>query len=766
MPPRGGVRTSLSFSVTGYGPMNAAFQPTNGVFSPGLPLTPAAPQPTRAFDFNVGANTITTPRAGFANVHSFASLRAYANVELVRLAIETRKDQIERLDWQIKPIDAKAKGADGDIKTLTKLWKKPDGVTPFATWLRLAMEDLLVIDAPAFEKRRNRGGSIIGLDVVQGDTFKLLVDENGRRPLPPIPAYQQIIKGMVWNSLTTDDLLYVPRNPRPNHLYGFGPVEQIIVTINTIMRRQGVQLAYFTDSSVPAGILNAPAGWSADNIRTMQDAWDARTEGDVTFKNKLQWVPEGTKYQAFKESPLKDDFDEWLARVVAYAFSLPPTPFIRQMNRSTGQTDQDRGLEEGLEPVKLWVKRFIDGVIQDDMGFDGLEFAWNDTPEIDPAIQSQIDDRNLKNGSAVIDEVRDARGQDPLPEGQGAKPLLYTSTGAVTLEQVLKASEDAMAPPEPIKPQALLPDGTPDPAATTGASTGEPPSGAEQAANGVDGAKHGQNVGTKEPAAKLAKAAVSRDRPVVRRAETRMRKAIAAKFKALGHDVAVEAESKLKAFGKAADDGSKIIPAAAQEIAGSADLSSLDDLIAGLVDDLFDVASDSGQIALAQLGVTSSDDLTNQVNARAVAYAKNRAAQLVSAQGDENIIASTRNMIRDVIVSGLEDNIGAAAIADNIEASTAFSPARAETIAKYEIASANSKGAMDGGREAKALGLVITKAWLISGDGDCCDECQDNADAGWIDIDEDFPSGDDSDPAHPNCQCSTTMRASEEGDED
>ena len=55
----------------------------------------------------------------------------------------------------------------------------------------------------------------------------------------------------------------------------------------------------------------------------------------------------GTKYQAFKDSPLKDDFDEWLARIVAFAFSLPPTPFVRQMNRGTAGADQDRGQEEG-----------------------------------------------------------------------------------------------------------------------------------------------------------------------------------------------------------------------------------------------------------------------------------------------------------------------------------------------------------------------------------------------------------------------------------
>ena len=73
--------------------------------------------------------------------------------------------------------------------------------------------------------------------------------------------------------------------------------------------------------------------------------------------------------------------------------------------------DQDRGLEEGLEPIKLWAKRLIDGVIQDEQGCDDLEFSWNDAPTIDPVAQAGIDDVSLRNGSATIDEVRARRGE-------------------------------------------------------------------------------------------------------------------------------------------------------------------------------------------------------------------------------------------------------------------------------------------------------------------------------------------------------------------
>jgi hypothetical protein len=436
MPPTGGYRTSLSWQAR-YGPLGQAV--TDAVYSPGQPLAPPDQEPVRVWDFPVGVNTVITPRA--TEPFGFAHLRAFANVELVRLAIETRKDQLEALRWRFNPREgvAPTPALQARAEALTRFWRKPDGVHPFAAWLRLAVEDLLAIDAPAFEKRRDRAGRLIGLDVVPGDTLKLLVDETGRTPVPPAPAYQQIIKGRVWADLTTDDLLYAPRNRRPGHVLGFSPVEQIVVTLQTLISRQAAQLAYFTEGNAPLGFLTAPEGWGPGQIRELQLWLNTQLAGQPAERARLIWTPAGASYQALKDPPLKDDFDEWLARIVAFAFSLPPTPFVRQMNRATAGEDQDRSLEEGLSPLKQWVGRLIDGVNEADFGETDLEFAWVDTPEIDPQIQADVDDKALRNGSATVNEVRQRRGLAPVTGGD--EPRIYIGTGALPLT--------AAAPPTP-----------------------------------------------------------------------------------------------------------------------------------------------------------------------------------------------------------------------------------------------------------------------------------------------------------------------------
>ena len=410
------------------------FQPDGGIFSPGYPLVPPDRERLRTWDFPVGVNYIYTPRAYEAL--GFDDLRALADShDLTRLAIETRKDQLEKLDWSIKPRRSNGLGdAAARIDAMTRFWSKPDGEQPFATWLREALEDLLVLDAPTFEVRRNRGGEITALDVVDGATIKVLVDDSGRRPQPPAPAYEQVIHGRPWRLLTSEELIYLPRNRRSHKAYGYSPVEQIVVTVNIGLRRQAMQLQHFTDANIPAGLMNAPDGWNAEQIRQFQEWFDSILAGNTAERTKLVWGPAGAKYQPFREAPYKDDFDEWLARVVCYAFSLPPNAFTRQINRATAETMQDAALSEGLAPLMRWVKRLVDSVIQDRMGHDDLEFAWAAEQPLAPEVQASMLAGLVKEGIITRNEARRERGMGS--EAGGDLLLVDTPQGPVALDRI------------------------------------------------------------------------------------------------------------------------------------------------------------------------------------------------------------------------------------------------------------------------------------------------------------------------------------------
>jgi HK97 family phage portal protein len=396
--------------------MDPAFDRT-ALFSPNEPLVPADAQRLRTWDFPVGYNLVYTPRS-WEDV-GFDDLRALAQYYLVAAAIETRKDQIEKFEWAIVSRDPESPRADAErrIDALTEFWRHPDGETEFATWLRMALHDLLTIDAPAFEIRRTRGGDVIGLDVIDGATIKLLVDDTGRRPRPPAPAYEQVIHGRPWRLLTTDELLYVPRNRRSDHAYGFGPVEQVMMYINIGLRRAITQLNYYTSGNVPEGLICAPEGWNAEQIRSFQEWFDSILAGNLAERNKVIWTPAGAKYQAFKSSPIERDFEEWLARVICYVFSLPPTALVNQVNRATGETMQQAALAEGNQPLMAWAKRLADKAIQLHMGHADLEFAWSAEDPLDPVAEATMLAGLVKEGIITRNEARAERGMDPAPGG-------------------------------------------------------------------------------------------------------------------------------------------------------------------------------------------------------------------------------------------------------------------------------------------------------------------------------------------------------------
>jgi hypothetical protein len=210
------VAAGLKYIVSGVGPDNW--------FGPMQPLQPQAQQQAegRAFDFPVGYNLRIQPRS--EETVSFAQLRQLADAyDLMRLVLETRKDQIEAFEWEIVPKDkdVKPETRKQDIRAVTEFLEKPDQERYWPQWLRSQIEDMLVLDAICVYPRPDRGGRLYALELVAPDNIKRVIDETGRTPLPPSPAYQHILKGIPAADYTTDTFVYQMRNPRSNRIYGF-----------------------------------------------------------------------------------------------------------------------------------------------------------------------------------------------------------------------------------------------------------------------------------------------------------------------------------------------------------------------------------------------------------------------------------------------------------------------------------------------------------------------------------------------------------------
>lgn len=389
-------------------------------FGPGQPLLPVADKPQdqtegRLWEYPVGQNLRTVKRGG-APV-TFEQLRGLADgYDLLRIVLETRKDQMARLDWTIAPKDSDDETPAS--KEARMFFEMPDREHSWDAWLRMLLEEMYVTDAATIYPRMTLGGDIYSFDIMDGATINRLIDPTGRTPLPPEPAYQQILHGVPAVDYTTEELLYRPRNPRVWKLYGFSPVEQIITTVNIALRRQVNQLSYYTDGNTASLIFNVPETWNPDQIARFQQWWDDLTSKGRDYRAKF--VPGGVKPYDTKEAALKDEFDEWLARIVCFAFSIEPTPFVKQMNRAVADTARTQSLEEGIVPIQRWVKGIVDELLRR-RGNADLEFRWLEEESIDPLEKAQINQIYVAAKVITPDEVRADIGLPPMTEEQKAE---------------------------------------------------------------------------------------------------------------------------------------------------------------------------------------------------------------------------------------------------------------------------------------------------------------------------------------------------------
>lgn len=1070
--PWGRFTAAARYLITGVTP--------NTWMSPNQPVEPVAQEAFgRNRDYRVGYNLFWTPRG--EELSSFAQLRALAdNCDLVRLAIETRKDQLAALPWSVANLNPKAdNGKDERVQTVEKMLKRPDGILGWSAWIRQLAEEMLVIDAATVLPRRLNNGSLYGFEIIDGAGIKPLVDDDGRTPQPPSPAYQQVLHGLPAVDYTQAELVYRPRNIRAHKFYGFSPVEQILVTVNIAIRRALSQLQYYcysddtevltkrgwqrfadclpddefatrkigdgafewqraydtfrkhytgrmlhfkgrsldllvtpnhrmlvnslprgvtaqasvggehvisaydmarrgtrntgvpqtsvwagheiaeqvfiasgdrtrkstpvrmsgddfcafmgmylaegslhhkggiaiaqppdkrgahniykallkkifgtgvcysghqfevcraslaqylrqfghahekfipdeireasprqlaifwryyhlgdgnasgdhgeatqsvftvsrqladhlteilqkmgraptvwvrhprtgtidgrpinsregyvvtaarrqatkgwvaqavdydapvacvcvpnkflyvrrngkacwsgnTEGNIPAMMATVPPEWQPAQIREFQEYWDSVIEGLQGVKRKVRFVPGGMKAENLTEPPLKDEFDEWLARIVCYAFSLPPTPFIKQNNRATAETQQESAEEEGLQPLKQWVKEYIDFLIQEHLGFGDLQFMWIEQEVTDPKAQSEVLLAYQKQGVYSVNEIRAKLGEDPITEDGGDEHLIITATGTVPLKQ----SDPTSAPVDPNADPNAPPSGKPDP--------GKPDDVAKRA-------PHSHKPDDTPLTPEMVKV---KDAFVVALGEVR-------------DGVMDEVNGVTKAAG---GDGSRPdVPKKGDDwwlaLADRIDLSGLSLAYDDYNDTVVAVTNDGARTEVARLVAADPSleaaatgagfDMLDHQDPNAIEWARVHVADMIGEDGQGGKLAdATRDMIRQAITTALKNHDDDTAIAEMLQNAYAFSEQRAELIARTEVRDALGAGSWIG---AKAVGMD-EKRWLLSNDEGVCPLCEANAEQQWIPINQAFKSGAMYPLQHPNCRCDAAYR--------
>ena len=438
VPDGGTVNTAVDLARTA-AQLAAGGQAAQGMRPDPGPLPPAT-EPTGnpvRYQFPIAGNQTWTPRAGRAI--SFSTLRTFADAcDIVRACIETRKDQLCSLEWEIVGRD-NAKPDKTKLAKALAFFESPDASGDgFETWFRCALEEVLVCDNLSLYRRPNKAGKFYSLDIVNGDLFKVLLDADGRVPMPPNKAYRQIVYGapMRGADYSKDELYYLPKTVRTWTPYGLSPIESILITILTILNREAFDAAYYTDGNMPPGFLTMGRdGDTAAQLRDLQDYIDTVTTGNGAARQKIKLVRNGTQYLPVKPADFNAPYMDLLVKIVCAGMSVPPQElgWTADINKATGKQQENVVYRRGIKPMAAFFKNIFDRVLAHDLDCPELQFKFTGGEAEDKLNQAQVDEIEVRIGKTGVDELRARDGQEPI----GLPPYVMTGAGPVLVTDIV-----------------------------------------------------------------------------------------------------------------------------------------------------------------------------------------------------------------------------------------------------------------------------------------------------------------------------------------
>lgn len=450
----------------------------NVPFNPGNPLIPGNINPPRSdgradprrYEYQVAQNINVTP----TKLIPFTTLRSTADqVDIIRRCLEVVKAKLVGMNWDITlsddaserisaesgkdhvraMADARAKFTD-EIARLRNFWEQPDRANGYTwgDWFNIFLEDNLVLDAVAIWPQRSVGGDLYGFQLLDGSTIKPLIDDRGMRPMPPNPAFQQILYGFPRSEFmattdvedadgefTSDELTYLVKNRRTWTVYGFSPVERALPLADIYLRRQDWIRKEYTDGVLPELMFETDAtfGNQPELIRAYENIYNDDLAGQTAQRVRARILPAGFKPHQFDGygEKFKDVLDNYLITSICGHFGVLPSEIGFSGSGSLGASGLQQGETQsgetiGIAPLAQWISRQLTNLSYLYLGMPReLEFKILFESKVDTEAEARRVDIELKNGKRTVNEARADDGLPLLDTPQADMPMLYSGSG-------------------------------------------------------------------------------------------------------------------------------------------------------------------------------------------------------------------------------------------------------------------------------------------------------------------------------------------------
>ena len=383
-------------------------------------------------------------------------------------------DEVCSVPWEIVAEDDAGNevvGKEKELEIVQKFFKNPN-TNPGESWniiMRMMLPDLLEINSGILVKVFNAFGEMVEIVARNGSAFtknpdvygmytnradiilmKNIYDDNAQELLEGNPYNPNLLLFEPMNSEEAKregayfqygfntgarpvpfgkrEIVWVEKKVRTDDLYGRSAMEVLAKTVQTLIYAVEHNLEYFSDNSIPPGVLGLE-GISTEDMKAFGQQWtESQKKSDELGQwrkawHKLAMVNKKATYEklGFSNQELQViEQQKWWSKLVWAAFGMTATEmgFTEEAQGSANQIVQSSIAKKRIiYPILRLLEYYINTEIIPEFGFEGIRYKYKIFDVDEETKKWTLYKLQTESDLKTINEVRNAEGLDPVEWG-------------------------------------------------------------------------------------------------------------------------------------------------------------------------------------------------------------------------------------------------------------------------------------------------------------------------------------------------------------